>query len=109
MISLMVLWLLYIPLTEFYEPLYLAVNSNITGKPVQPEDLRKIEFIVNQQIKDELGVYALEIKLEDAKRINGLRAVFGEVSFLDHEMLIFLVWLVNNGDHIDFCRSTLIQ
>ncbi|AQK39942.1 Alanine--tRNA ligase [Zea mays] len=49
------------------------------GKPVQPEDLRKIEFIVNQQIKDELGVYALEIKLEDAKRINGLRAVFGEI------------------------------
>ena len=43
----------------------------MTGKPVQPEDLRKIESIVNQQIKDELGVYAREIKLEDAKRING--------------------------------------
>ena len=37
---------------------------------------------MNQQIKDELDVYASEIKLEDAKRINGLRAVFGEVSFL---------------------------
>ncbi|CAL4949710.1 unnamed protein product [Urochloa decumbens] len=49
------------------------------GKPVQPEDLRKIESIVNQQIKDELDVYAREIKLEDAKRINGLRAVFGEI------------------------------
>ncbi|CAO2200522.1 unnamed protein product [Urochloa humidicola] len=49
------------------------------GKPVQPEDLRKIESIVNQQIKDELDVYAHEIKLEDAKRINGLRAVFGEI------------------------------
>ncbi|KAG2538442.1 hypothetical protein PVAP13_9NG380900 [Panicum virgatum] len=49
------------------------------GKPVQPEDLRKIESIVNQQIKDELDVYASEIKLEDAKRINGLRAVFGEI------------------------------
>ena len=48
---------------------------HITGKPVQPEDLRKIESIVNKQIKDELGVYALEIKLEDAKRINGLRLV----------------------------------
>ncbi|CAL4963516.1 unnamed protein product [Urochloa decumbens] len=49
------------------------------GKPVQPEDLRKIESIVNQQIKDELDVFAREIKLEDAKRINGLRAVFGEI------------------------------
>ncbi|TVU31275.1 hypothetical protein EJB05_22956 [Eragrostis curvula] len=49
------------------------------GKPVQPEDLRKIESIVNKQIKDELDVYASEIKLADAKRINGLRAVFGEI------------------------------
>ncbi|KAI4999073.1 hypothetical protein ZWY2020_059826 [Hordeum vulgare] len=49
------------------------------GKPVQPEDLRKIEYIVNQQIKDELEVSAQEIKLVDAKRINGLRAVFGEI------------------------------
>ncbi|KAL5231009.1 hypothetical protein ABZP36_029785 [Zizania latifolia] len=49
------------------------------GKPVQPEDLRKIESIVNQQINDKLEVFAREIKLEDAKRINGLRAVFGEI------------------------------
>ncbi|KAF0930945.1 hypothetical protein E2562_038264 [Oryza meyeriana var. granulata] len=49
------------------------------GKPVQPEDLRKIESIVNQQIKDKLEVFAHEIKLADAKRINGLRAVFGEI------------------------------
>uniref|UniRef100_A0ACD5U6P3 Uncharacterized protein n=1 Tax=Avena sativa TaxID=4498 RepID=A0ACD5U6P3_AVESA len=49
------------------------------GKPVQPEDLRKIEYIVNQQIKDELEISAQEIKLADAKRINGLRAVFGEI------------------------------
>ncbi|KAI4996891.1 hypothetical protein ZWY2020_052233 [Hordeum vulgare] len=49
------------------------------GKPVQPEDLRKIEYIVNKQIKDELEVSAQEIKLADAKRINGLRAVFGEI------------------------------
>uniref|UniRef100_J3N1C0 Alanine--tRNA ligase n=2 Tax=Oryza brachyantha TaxID=4533 RepID=J3N1C0_ORYBR len=49
------------------------------GKPVQPEDLRKIESIVNQQIKDKMEVFAREIKLADAKRINGLRAVFGEI------------------------------
>jgi alanyl-tRNA synthetase len=39
-------------------------------------------LIVNKQIKDELDVYAQEVSLASAKRINGLRAVFGEVSFL---------------------------
>lgn len=36
---------------------------------------------MNEQIKDELPVFAKEAALEDAKRINGLRAVFGEVNF----------------------------
>ncbi|XP_008810668.2 alanine--tRNA ligase-like [Phoenix dactylifera] len=49
------------------------------GKPVHPEDLRKIELIVNQQIKDELDVYASEASLAAAKQITGLRAVFGEI------------------------------
>ncbi|XP_021735180.1 alanine--tRNA ligase-like [Chenopodium quinoa] len=49
------------------------------GKPVQSEELRKIESIVNEQIKAELDVYAKEAKLTDAKRVNGLRAVFGEI------------------------------
>ncbi|XP_042064791.1 alanine--tRNA ligase-like [Salvia splendens] len=49
------------------------------GKPVKPEELRKIESIVNEQIKAELDVFAKEAKLADAKRVNGLRAVFGEV------------------------------
>ncbi|KAM2655228.1 hypothetical protein EV1_010900 [Malus domestica] len=49
------------------------------GKPVDPDSLRRIESIVNEQITAELGVFAKEIALVDAKRINGLRAVFGEV------------------------------
>ncbi|KAJ4896601.1 Alanine--tRNA ligase [Raphanus sativus] len=49
------------------------------GRPVDPEDLRKIESIVNTQIKDELEVYSKESVLSEAKRIKGLRAVFGEV------------------------------
>ncbi|KAL6561706.1 hypothetical protein OROMI_017307 [Orobanche minor] len=49
------------------------------GKPVKPEDLRKIESIVNEQIKAKLEVSAKEASLSDAKRVNGLRAVFGEV------------------------------
>ncbi|GKV21314.1 hypothetical protein SLEP1_g31306 [Rubroshorea leprosula] len=46
---------------------------------VKPEDLRKIESIVNNQIKEELDVFTKEATLSEALRINGLRAVFGEV------------------------------
>ncbi|KAK6162454.1 hypothetical protein DH2020_002295 [Rehmannia glutinosa] len=49
------------------------------GKPVKPEELRKIEAIVNEQIQAQLDVFSKETRLADAKRINGLRAVFGEV------------------------------
>ncbi|KAK1366322.1 Alanine--tRNA ligase [Heracleum sosnowskyi] len=49
------------------------------GKPVKPEELKKIEYIVNEQIKAELDVYSKEAILADAKNVNGLRAVFGEV------------------------------
>ncbi|KAG8390518.1 hypothetical protein BUALT_Bualt01G0091700 [Buddleja alternifolia] len=49
------------------------------GKPVKPEELRKIESIVNEQIEAELDVFSKNTRLADAKRINGLRAVFGEV------------------------------
>ncbi|XP_057463277.1 LOW QUALITY PROTEIN: alanine--tRNA ligase-like [Actinidia eriantha] len=49
------------------------------GKPVKPDALRKIESIVNEQIKAELDVFAKEATLSDAKCIKGLRAVFGEV------------------------------
>ncbi|XP_054823230.1 alanine--tRNA ligase [Prosopis cineraria] len=49
------------------------------GNPVEADKLRKIESIVNEQIEAELDVYSKEATLIDAKRINGLRAVFGEV------------------------------
>ncbi|XAR54282.1 Alanine--tRNA ligase [Bertholletia excelsa] len=49
------------------------------GKPVKPDELRRIESIVNEQIEAELDVFAKEASLTDAKRVHGLRAVFGEV------------------------------
>jgi alanyl-tRNA synthetase len=47
---------------------------------VDPDHLKRIESIVNEQIKAELDVFAMESILAEAKQINGLRAVFGEVS-----------------------------
>ncbi|KAA3462514.1 alanine--tRNA ligase-like [Gossypium australe] len=46
---------------------------------INADHLRKIESIVNEQIKAELDVYSKEATLAEANRINGLRAVFGEV------------------------------
>lgn len=66
----------------------LKLSYGFTGKPIHSNDLKKIESIVNQQIKDELDVFAKEATLADAKRIVGLRAVFGEVrhfSFLSFD------------------------
>lgn len=56
---------------------------------MKPEELRKIESIVNEQIKAELDVFSKETRLADAKRINGLRAVFGEVSRSWSILIIF--------------------
>ncbi|XP_047319676.1 alanine--tRNA ligase-like [Impatiens glandulifera] len=49
------------------------------GKPVKPDELRRIESIVNEQIKAEMDVFSKEATLSEAKRVKGLRAVFGEV------------------------------
>lgn len=49
------------------------------GKVIDPEALGQIEAIVVQQIKDALPVYAKEASLVEARKILGLRAVFGEV------------------------------
>ncbi|KAI7995424.1 Alanine--tRNA ligase [Camellia lanceoleosa] len=46
------------------------------GKTVKPDELRKIESIVNEQIKAELDVFSKEATLTNAKHINGLRCVW---------------------------------
>jgi alanyl-tRNA synthetase len=64
-----------------------------TGKPIDPSDLKEVEAIVSQQITDELPVYAKEASLVEAKRIMGLRAVFGEVSVLRCSWILFFCLL----------------
>lgn len=46
--------------------------------PVSAEQLRSAEMLVRQQIRAKLPVYAAAAALEEANRINGVRAVFGE-------------------------------
>ncbi|CAN1228196.1 Alanine--tRNA ligase [Linum perenne] len=48
-------------------------------KPVDDELLREIETIVNDQITAGLNVYAKEVSLVEALRVNGLQTLEGEV------------------------------
>mmetsp|Transcript_65922 Transcript_65922/g.187258 ORF Transcript_65922/g.187258 Transcript_65922/m.187258 type:complete len:1125 (-) Transcript_65922:233-3607(-) len=48
------------------------------SKPVESDELRKIEEIVNREIQKAHAVNFRNVKLDLAQGINGLRAVFGE-------------------------------
>ncbi len=48
------------------------------GSSVTPEQLKQIEKRLRAQLKDDLPVHTQPAPLEDAKKINALRAVFGE-------------------------------
>ncbi|CCD25200.1 alanine--tRNA ligase NDAI_0E03830 [Naumovozyma dairenensis CBS 421] len=47
-------------------------------KALTTDELRKVEDISNEQIKENLIVYYKDVPLEQAKSINNVRAVFGE-------------------------------
>lgn len=47
-------------------------------KALKLDQIKKTEEIVNKIIKDDVKVYTKSVPLEEAKKINGLRAVFGE-------------------------------
>lgn len=49
------------------------------GKAVSGQELAKLDAIVRELITKELPVYTKIVSLADAKKIKGLRAVFGEV------------------------------
>lgn len=66
------------------------------GKPVTGPQLAELDKIVRDLIVKELPVYTKVVPLEDAKKIQGLRAVFGEVYpdpvryFLIHSHHLFI-------------------
>ncbi|HEX3988541.1 MAG TPA: alanine--tRNA ligase-related protein, partial [Verrucomicrobiae bacterium] len=48
------------------------------GKAMSDEEITRVEELVNEAIARKLPVFAQEAKQEEALKINGLRAVFGE-------------------------------
>jgi alanyl-tRNA synthetase len=48
------------------------------GKPLTDEQSARVQALVHEKIEADLPVYAETVSLEQGKRINGLRAVFGE-------------------------------
>lgn len=47
--------------------------------PVDLDKLKAVEDICCEQVNKGLAVYDLEVPLDKAKEVHGLRAVFGEV------------------------------
>jgi alanyl-tRNA synthetase len=84
-----------------------------------PDELRQVEQLVNTAIGRNLQVYAVDVPLELAKRINGVRAVFGE-RYPDPVRVVCIGQpvgqLVQNLDNpewrdlsIEFCGGTHLQ
>lgn len=48
------------------------------GKPLTEEQTARVQALVQQKIEADLPVHAQTVPLDQGKRINGLRAVFGE-------------------------------
>jgi len=47
-------------------------------RPLTPEELQRVEELVNERIREQLAVHWQVVPQAEALRINGLRAVFGE-------------------------------
>jgi len=48
------------------------------NKPIELDDLKRVESIVNQEIEKKLKINTKEVELPKAMKMKGLRAVFGE-------------------------------
>mmetsp|Transcript_79385 Transcript_79385/g.230478 ORF Transcript_79385/g.230478 Transcript_79385/m.230478 type:complete len:1005 (+) Transcript_79385:82-3096(+) len=89
------------------------------NKPVEVEEMRKIEEICNQQIQKAFAIHFREVPLAKAEAINGLRAVFGE-KYPDPVRVVSVGPTIDNllGDgstpwgmqhSIEFCGGTHVQ
>lgn len=88
-------------------------------KGVQDDELAKIEEISTGHIRQNLEVYSKEVPLEQAKKINGVRAVFGE-TYPDPVRVVSIGFevdeLLKDPDNkawkevsVEFCGGTHVQ
>jgi alanyl-tRNA synthetase len=78
-------------------------------KPLTNEDIRAIEAKVNKQIIRDEPVTAIEMPLEEAKKIAGVRAVFGE-KYPDPVRVVLIgpesPEKASHDDSVEFCGGT---
>jgi alanyl-tRNA synthetase len=78
-------------------------------KPLTNEDIRAIEAMVNKQIIRDEPVTAIEMPLEEAKKIAGVRAVFGE-KYPDPVRVVLIgpesPEKASHDDSVEFCGGT---
>ncbi len=78
-------------------------------KSVSPEELRKIEEFVNTRINRDLPVTAMTMPLAEAKKIPGVRAVFGE-KYPDPVRVVLIgpetPEKATPDDSVEFCGGT---
>jgi len=78
-------------------------------KPLSPEEVRTIEAFVNQRIGRDLPVTAVTMPLAEAKKVDGVRAVFGE-KYPDPVRVVLIgpttPEAANFDDSVEFCGGT---
>uniref|UniRef100_A0A6U6N1A9 Alanine--tRNA ligase n=1 Tax=Zooxanthella nutricula TaxID=1333877 RepID=A0A6U6N1A9_9DINO len=89
------------------------------NKPVEVDEMKRIEEICNQQIQKQLQIHYRDVELQKAQGINGLRAVFGE-AYPDPVRVVSVGPTIDNllGDNktpwgmqnsIEFCGGTHVN
>jgi alanyl-tRNA synthetase len=78
-------------------------------KPLTADDIRAIEDHVNRRVARDLPVTAVVLPLAEAKKIDGVRAVFGE-KYPDPVRVVMIgperPELANFDDSVEFCGGT---
>jgi len=78
-------------------------------RPLSSEETRQIEAFVNTQISQDRPVIAVTMPLADAKKIHGVRAVFGE-KYPDPVRVVLIgpttAEEANLDDSVEFCGGT---
>ncbi len=84
-------------------PDHLRFDFPHFGKITQ-EELRAIEEIVNEKIADDIGVYAEEMPIEQARKIPNVKMFFGE-KYGDRVRVVF----IDEKFSVEFCGGTHVK